>query len=153
MTSHGQLRVAAWAVLAALLPLSPLRADTFRLASGGQVQGDWLNKEETPLVRYVIRQPSGLILKLTQEQVREHLRELPAEQEYEERAEQTPDTVLAQWKLADWCRDHHLMRQRTSHLQRIIELDPNHQGARALLLCVRERPLDHEAGLSSLRGF
>ena len=136
MTSQGQLRFTTRAVLAAitvaLLPLS-LRADTFRLASGGQVQGEWLNKEEAPLVRYVIRQPSGLILKLTQEQVREHLRELPAEREYEERAEQTPDTVPAQWKLADWCRDHHLMRQRTTHLQRIIELDPNHQGARALL--------------------
>ena len=133
MTSHGQLRVAAWAVLAALLPLSPLRADTFRLATGGQVQGEWLNKEEAPLLRYVIRQPSGVILKLTQEQVREHLRESSAEREYEELAEQTPDTVAAQWKLADWCRDHHLMRQRTSHLARILELDPNHQKARALL--------------------
>ncbi|MCE9528722.1 MAG: HEAT repeat domain-containing protein [Planctomycetales bacterium] len=118
---------------AILLPLSSLRADTFRLASGGQVQGEWLNKEEMPLVRYVIRQPSGVMLKLMQEQVREHLRELPAEREYEERAQQTPDTVEGQWKLAEWCRDHHLMRQRTSHLERVIELDPNHQTARALL--------------------
>ena len=115
------------------MPLSPLRADTFRLASGGEVQGEWLNKEETPLVRYVIRQPSGLVLKLTQEQVCEHLRELPVEREYEELAQQSPDTVAAQWKLADWCRDHHLTRQRTSHLERVIELDPNNQAARGLL--------------------
>ncbi len=53
------------AVAVALLPLSPLRADTFRLASGGQVQGDWLNSEEMPLIRFVIRQPSGVVLKLT----------------------------------------------------------------------------------------
>jgi len=118
---------------AVLLPLSPLRADTFHLASGGQVQGEWLNKEETPLVRYVIRQPSGVVLKLMQEQVREHLRELPAEREHEELAQQASDTVEGQWKLAEWCRDHHLMRQRTSHLERVIELDPNHQAARALL--------------------
>lgn len=121
------------AVAVALLPLSPLRADTFRLASGGQVQGDWLNSEEMPLIRFVIRQPSGVVLKLTREQVREHLRELPAEQEYDELALQTPDTVPAQWKLAEWCRDHHLTRQRTTHLARIIELQPDHQAARALL--------------------
>ncbi|MGI8982303.1 MAG: HEAT repeat domain-containing protein [Pirellulaceae bacterium] len=143
MSSVGQRRVSQLSLykrgllmaglVLALLPLSSLRADTFRLASGGRVQGDWLNQEESPLVRYVIRQPSGLVLKLTQEQVREHLRELPAEREYEELAEQSPDTVEGQWKLAEWCRDHHLMRQRTSHLARIIELDPNHQAARAHL--------------------
>jgi hypothetical protein len=133
MNSQGQIRVAAWAVLTALVPLSAARGDTFHLTSGGQVQGEWLNKEEAPLVRYVIRQASGVKLTLTQEQVREHLRESPAEREYEALAEQTPDTVEAQWKLADWCRDHHLGRQRTTHLTRIIELDPNHQKARALL--------------------
>src|SRR6188768_102629 len=133
MTSRGQLRVAAGAVLTALLlPLS-VQADTFHLASGGQVQGEWLNKEETPLLKYVVRQTSGVVLTLTQEQVREHLRELPAEREYEALAEQTPDTVEAQWKLAQWCLEHHLSRQRTTHLTRIIELDPNHQRARALL--------------------
>jgi hypothetical protein len=124
------LLITAMAIL--LLP-SILRADTFRLANGGQVQGEWLNQEEKPLVRFVIRQPSGLILKLTQEQVSEHLRELPAEREYETLAPLTPDTVEGQWKLAEWCRDHHLSRQRTSHLERIIELEPNHQMARALL--------------------
>lgn len=143
MDSQGQhrvgrasLRVCSLLVIttaALALPWSSLRADTFRLATGGEVQGDWLNKEEAPLVRYVIRQPSGMILKLTQEQVREHRREQPAEKEYEERAPRTPDTVEGQWKLADWCRDHHLMRQRTSHLERVIELEPNHQAARALL--------------------
>jgi HEAT repeats len=118
---------------AALLPPASLRADTFLLASGGQVQGEWLNQEEAPLVRYVVRQPSGVVLKLTQEQVREHLRERPAEREYEVLAQQTPDTVEGQWKLAEWCRGHGLIRQRTSHLERIIELEPNHRSARALL--------------------
>ncbi len=143
MNSSGQHRVGrdlqrvgcllGIVALTCVLPVTLVRADTFRLATGGEVQGDWLNKEETPLVRYVIRQPSGMILKLTQEQVREHRREQPAEMEYEERATRTPDTVEGQWKLADWCRDHHLMRQRTSHLERVIELEPNHQAARALL--------------------
>lgn len=133
MTSQGQLRLAVWAVLAALVPISATHGDTFHLVSGGQVQGEWLNKEESPLVRYVIRQSSGVKLTLTQEQVREHLRESPTEQEYEALAEQTPDTVESQWKLADWCRDHQLNRQRTTHLARIIELEPNHQKARALL--------------------
>ena len=115
------------------MSLSPARADTFRLASGGQVQGEWVNREESPLHRYVIRQPSGLILKLKAEQVREHLRELPAEAEYEQVAPTYADTVEGQWKLAEWCREHRLSRQRTTHLARIIELDLNHQMARALL--------------------
>ena len=121
------------AAVAAVLSPSELRADTFRLASGGQVQGKWLNEDQKPLVRFVIRHSSGVVLKLTQEQVREHLREQPAEKEYEERAPVTPDTVEGQWKLAEWCRDHHLLRQRTTHLERVVELDPNHPMARALL--------------------
>jgi hypothetical protein len=143
MNSSGQYRVGrdlqrrgcllGIVALTGLLPVTFVRADTFRLATGGVVQGEWLNKAETPLVRYVIRQPSGLIIKLTQEQVREHLREQPAEKEYEQRAPLTADTVEGQWKLALWCRDNHLERQRISHLQRVIELEPNHSSARALL--------------------
>lgn len=169
MNSSGQHRVGrdlqrigcllVIVIVALVLPWSSLRADTFRLATGGEVQGDWLNKEEAPLVRYVIRQPSGMILKLTQEQVREHLREQPAEKEYEERALRTPDTVEGQWKLADWCRDHHLMRQRTSHLERVIELEPNHPAARALLgfafvdgRWTTKRDLHHDEGFEFYKG-
>ena len=130
---HRRFRLALFAGLAVFLLAGPLRADTFRLASGGEVRGEWLNREEMPLLAYVIRQPSGVVLKLTEEQVREHLREQPAEKEYEELAQNAPDTVTGQWKLAEWCRDHRLTRQRTSHLTRILELDSNHQAARALL--------------------
>ena len=89
---------------ASVLSPAPLRADIFHLASGGKVEGEWLNKEEKPLLRYVVKQPSGLVVKLTQDQVREHLRESPAEHEYEELALLTADTVSEQWKLANWCR-------------------------------------------------
>lgn len=130
---HSRFRFLLLVELAVFLLSAPLRADTFRLTNGGEVRGDWLNGEETPLLRYVIRQPSGIVLKLTQEQVREHLREQPAEKEYEGLAQSAPDTVTAQWKLAEWCRDHHLTRRRTTHLERILELNPNHQAARALL--------------------
>lgn len=141
MTSSGQWRVCQiprgerylLLVLAILLLPAATWADTFRLASGGEIQGEWLNSEETPLHRYVIRQSSGLILKLSAGDVREHLRESPAQREYEELAPTFPDTAEGQWKLAEWCREHGLSRQRRSHLARIIELDPGHQGARALL--------------------
>ena len=38
-----------------------------------------------------------------------------------------------QWKLAEWCHEHGLPDQRKTHLQRVIELDPDHVEARRLL--------------------
>ncbi len=43
------------------------------------------------------------------------------------------DTVEAHWKLAEWCREHKLRPPAQKHLTRILELEPNHEQARALL--------------------
>jgi hypothetical protein len=56
-----------------------------------------------------------------------------AEADYDELARGSADTVEAHWKLAEWCREHNLREQAQRHLTRILELDPNHQQARALL--------------------
>ncbi len=122
-------------LIALLLCAGPefARADLFRLASGGQVEGEWVNREENPVTQYVIRPPSGMVVKLRVEQVREHLRQTEVELEYETLAPTYADTVEDQWKLAEWCRQKRLSRQRTAHLMRIIEIAPDHQQARALL--------------------
>jgi hypothetical protein len=56
-----------------------------------------------------------------------------AEAEYERIKADYPDTVDGQWKIAEWCREHHLLTDRKTHLERIIQLDPDHLGARRAL--------------------
>jgi hypothetical protein len=109
-----------------------LQADIFVLESGGELHGEWLNRDEQPLTKYHIRQ-GKVTFSLPIGQVREAIRQQPAELEYARRAPATADTVEGQWELAEWCRKSTLARQREIHLRRIIELHPNHQQARFAL--------------------
>ncbi len=43
------------------------------------------------------------------------------------------DTVEAQWALAEWCRERNLIRNRTIHLERVVQLQPDHKAARSAL--------------------
>jgi hypothetical protein len=115
------------------LPGGPARADLFLLEAGGQVEGEWLNREEQPLRQYVVRTAAGLTITLPQEQVREAVRQSAAEAEYHRRAPATANTIDDQWSLAEWCRQQNLTNERRTHLERIIQLDPNHQRARGAL--------------------
>jgi hypothetical protein len=53
--------------------------------------------------------------------------------EYEKIAADYPDTVEGQWALAKWCTEKKLLDKRETHLNRILELDPDHVDARRLL--------------------
>lgn len=108
------------------------RADIFVLESGGQIEGQWLNRDEQPPTRYQIRQGT-ITLTLPLAQVREAIRQSPAELEYSQRAPTVANSVEAQWALAEWCRKSGLKAQREIHLRRVIELEPNHQQARLAL--------------------
>ncbi|HKD35321.1 MAG TPA: HEAT repeat domain-containing protein, partial [Pirellulales bacterium] len=66
-------------------------------------------------------------------QVTDHVLRGAADTEYEKIRPTYPDTVEGQWQLAEWCREHSLNKQRRTHLERIIVLDPNHKQARAAL--------------------
>lgn len=57
----------------------------------------------------------------------------PEEVLYESSYPTVADTVDSQWKLAEWCRDKGLHTVRKTHLQRVVELDPNHATARRAL--------------------
>jgi hypothetical protein len=130
-TKYSVLPVAAaLAFFAGTLPI--VRADTFILESGGQIEGQWLNRDEQPATRYEIRQ-GAITLTLPLAQVREAIRQSPAEAEYAVRAPAVTDTADAQWVFAEWCRKNGLKAQREIHLRRAIELDPNHQQARFAL--------------------
>ncbi len=123
----------AWLVVPALL-LTALfgeaRADTFVLHQGGQVEGELLNPNQTPRETYVVKTSAGATVTLARAQVKQVLRQRPAEVEYERIRPRYPDTVEGQFQLAEWCRQRGLAAQRRVHLERVIELNPNHVEAR-----------------------
>lgn len=124
-----------WLGLLMLVPSWAGAADQYslQLANGGQLQGELLNPTEAPRTKYQLRLADGSELTIDREQVREANRLRPDEVEYAKILHQYPDTVEGHWKLSEWCREHNLYDIRKRHLERIIELDPDHVEARRLL--------------------
>lgn len=116
-----------------LLFVASARADIFVLASGGQVRGEMVVSPDVPKDRWVIRTASGGEVTIEKNQVTKIDPQSAAELEYEKIRPTYADTVDGQWKLAVWCLDHSLLKQRQTHLERIIVLDPDHKKARGAL--------------------
>lgn len=112
---------------------SAAQADVFVLTTGGQVRGELLNKEESPRKTYQIKTPAGGMLAVESDQVKEVVRQSEAEIKYDQIRSRFADTVAGQWEAAQWCRTHRLVPQRKAHLERIVELDPDHADARRAL--------------------
>jgi hypothetical protein len=113
--------------------LRPAAAEVFVLSGGGRIEGELLNPDEKPRQTYVVKLASGGQMTLQAGQVQQVVSVRPDVAEYEKVRPNYPDTVEGQWNLAQWCRDHKLPAQRTTHLRRVIELDPDHVEARRLL--------------------
>ncbi len=124
------LTVAAVTLLSCTMDAA--RAELFELSSGGRLRGEWLNREESPRETYVIKTAAGQVV-LAKVAVQKVVTEKPAQVEYESIRPNYPDTVEGQWSLAEWCREHNLSVERKTHLQRVVELDPDHATARRLL--------------------
>jgi hypothetical protein len=121
-------RAAAWAVFAALF-LRSVHGETFVLKSGGRIEGELLNRERGPAEPYVVKTGAGT-LKLAKELVSKAIPKSNALQEYELRAPKVANTLDAQWEIAQWCMDNNLRGPREHHLEQILLIDPNHEGAR-----------------------
>ena len=129
----NRIVITAAAVLLVFAAVGSARAEVFVLAGGGRVTGELLNRDESPRRQYVIQTADGASVTLDAAQVRQVLRPRPDEVEYERIRPTYADTPVAQWELAQWCREHRLSAQREVHLRRVIELDPNHAEARHAL--------------------
>ncbi len=147
--------------LCAVLPLqdSTARADIFLLTNEGRVRGELLNRDESPRKTYVIRTESGGEITLEKSQVKQVLTPSATQLEYEEIAPKYPDTVEGQWQISQWCLEHKLVAERQPHLQRLIELEPNHKEARGALgysfidgRWIRPNDLMKEKGLVLYKG-
>ena len=125
---------ARWAIcVAAILFSSFGRADIFILQDDGQVRGELVNPKQNPRISYVVRTPAGGTITLAKEQVKKIASESTTEKEYVQIRSDFPDTVEGQWQLAEWCREHSLTRQRKTHLERVIAIEPDHAEARRAL--------------------
>lgn len=105
------------------------RADVFVLSSGGRVEGQLRNPDQTPRTTYEILTAGGVEITLARTQV-QRLTIRAERREYERTWPRFADTVDDQWALADWCRQRHLSDQSQRHMQRVLELDPDHEQAR-----------------------
>lgn len=123
-------RVFAALALVSLWSTAAVRADVFVLKSQGEVHGELVNKNESPRKTFVVKTTSGGTVTLTADQVSEVKTQSPAEVKYDRYRVDCPDTVEGHWKMAEWCHTNHLSRERAVHLERIIQLDPNHAEAR-----------------------
>jgi hypothetical protein len=106
-----------------------------RLANGGEMRGQLLNPDVAADKRenYELQTPFGGKFAVGKAMVVEVVKVSAPMVEYERIRPTFPDTVDGQWALAQWCREQQLMAQRTEHLRRIIDLEPNHERARSLL--------------------
>jgi len=126
-------RIALGLVASACLAAPPWAlGEIFVLDNGGRIEGDILNKE-SPRKRYVIKTTTGAQITLDKAQVTEVIRQSANDIEYEKVRQRYPDTIEGQWGLAEWCRERKLTTLRARHLERIIELDPDHEKARRAL--------------------
>jgi hypothetical protein len=107
--------------------------DVLEFANGGRVEGRLVDSPDGPRTSVVIELAAGGTLVIPRSQVVRVDSTSDAEAEYAELARATADTVDAHWKLAEWCREQKLRALAQKHLTRILELEPNHEPARALL--------------------
>lgn len=108
-------------------------ADVVHLKNGGQVEGRVLDDDRSPPGPYVVETASGGRITLERSQVDRIDRQSELDEQYQQRARAAPDTVEAHWRLAQWCRKNILRDAYERHLERIVELNPQHAEARRLL--------------------
>ena len=109
------------------------RAISFLLRNGRRIEGDLVNAEENPRTSWVISLSNGGQITLDAAAV-EKVQPVPPEMaEYQKVRRQYPDTVEGQLQVAKWCLDHNLPAQRKTHLERVLQLDPDQPDARRIL--------------------
>ena len=124
----------------ALSSIATARADVITLASGGTARGTIVIPDDArphpafdPAETITIECLSGTQITFRRDDVISVTQRPRIEEEYLTRSRNAPDTLEAQWDLAEWCRRNHLDERRKVHLEAVIAIDPDHKTARAEL--------------------
>jgi hypothetical protein len=110
-----------------------VRADVFELTSGGRLEGKLLPADDASKLNCTIELAAGGRVTVARSQIAKIETVTDAVAEYKKLTRTSPDTVDAHWQLSEWCREHKLRDERRQHLDRVLELNPNHADARAAL--------------------
>jgi hypothetical protein len=116
------------------------RADSIALNNGGEIRGELLTDASGERGSTVsIRTLSGASIAVQREEVASVVRRRPVLEEYVTRRRRAADTVAGQWELAEWCRQNSLSKERQVHLQRVVEIEPEHAAAHRGLGHIRQQ--------------
>ncbi|MCP4079765.1 MAG: hypothetical protein GY819_09785 [Planctomycetaceae bacterium] len=115
-----------------------LLLDTVFLKNGGVLHGTAKEITENKQKLFLVQTADGTLIKLKRSQVEQIRKPTDAMREYIQRKDTVPDTVDGHWQLQQWCvdnqrRDPKLQGRREFHLLRVVELEPDHEDARARL--------------------
>lgn len=114
-----------------------VRGDTVRLTGGGTLRGQVLAEKSTAK-SIVLKLDGGRgEVTLDRAQIQEIISDKTPTQQYEEMKAAAKDTAEDHFRLAEWCKDNRLTKQRREHLLRAVELEPDHERARSALGHVR----------------
>ena len=120
------------------IPSAPAAArDRFALTNGAELSGRWLNPDKRANDPYRVEVESGAVVVLTPQQVHKVVREPAHLDAYRKAAAEMADTAEAHFEMAERCRKAGLEAQRRFHLERVLQLAPDHEGARKALGFVR----------------
>ncbi len=109
--------------------LTPVRADLIHLKGGGEIRGKIDSRQISRQQQVTITTLSGGTVTVDAEEIEFVTRRSLTTEEFETRLKLSEQTVEAFVELAEWCRLKNLKKQRLSVLERIVELDPQHQAA------------------------
>ncbi len=110
-----------------------VRADLVRLKQGGELRGKIVTNVNEVGYRVSVRTVTGAVITVHKNDVGFETRRPLSFETYELKSRLVPDTVEAQWELAEWCREQRLKRQQEIHLEKMLALDPTHEIAHRLL--------------------
>lgn len=108
-------------------------ADLIELKNGGKLYGEITNAGDLKAKNHAIATDGGGSLSIPRDQVLRIVPLTEAQEEYHRRSLTVADTADAHWQLADWCRQQKLVIEYRDELNKVLELDPNHERAHLAL--------------------
>lgn len=128
------------------------RADYITLRTGGEIRGELLSESNRPDRKsraavesgprgeiVSIRTLTGAMVAVGKDDVESIVRRRMVVEEYESLRRAAPNTIEAQWQLAEWCRQKSLVKEREGHLRAVVALDPDNVAAHRGLGHIKDR--------------